>query len=79
MPLMPKSGELDLYFDWCRTQIESLHHIISSQFKSSMKYLFSIVFCVGLALQGYSQSFNIKGVVIVEGKQEALPFVNVLF
>ncbi|MCH6200651.1 outer membrane beta-barrel protein [Aquiflexum sp. LQ15W] len=43
-----------------------------------MKYILSI-FIFGLfTLQGFSQSFNIKGVVMVEGKQEALPFVNVL-
>ncbi|MCL6258702.1 outer membrane beta-barrel protein [Aquiflexum sp. TKW24L] len=43
-----------------------------------MKYIFSVLIFGLFSIQGFSQSFNIKGVVVVQGKQEALPFVNVL-
>jgi hypothetical protein len=43
-----------------------------------MKFLFSVLIFGLFSIQGFSQSFNIKGVVVVQGKQEALPFVNVL-
>jgi hypothetical protein len=43
-----------------------------------MRYIFSIIIFAFFAFPGFSQSFNIKGSVMVEGKQEPLPFVNVI-
>jgi len=43
-----------------------------------MKYILILFFIVGFSLQGFSQTYSIKGVVKEEGKQEVLPFVNIL-
>jgi hypothetical protein len=43
-----------------------------------MRYILLLIFFMGSYLQGYTQNYSIKGVVKEEGKQEVLPFVNIL-
>ncbi|MFD2201263.1 outer membrane beta-barrel protein [Shivajiella indica] len=43
-----------------------------------MKYILFLIFFIGTIGQVFSQTYSIKGVVKEEGKQEVLPFVNII-
>lgn len=43
-----------------------------------MRHILLITFFIGSILQGFTQTYTVKGIIKEEGKQEVLPFVNII-